>query len=421
MSTQLQTSSVPKSPGFLYLEEASELGKRFLAQAQRAPDGSVFWLKPVRRAADDGKPARLGPHLHAGYAGAALFLSALGKVTGETEYRDVALRTLTPLRRQLAHLTGAPEAAARLQLRLGAVTGIGSFIYTFLRVASLLGEDQLFEEACNAATLITPEQIDGDRALDLMYGSAGALLALLLLEREAPEAWRDKARPLELALACGEHLLRQRVAEPDEPRAWPAHERPPCCGFAHGASGIAYALATLAERTGREDFWLAAQEGIAFERLHYSPEHANWWAVRSRKTPFLLNAWCNGAAGIALGRLSLPRGGDDPQIQEDLDLALKTASSTDDTDADFLCCGNLGRVDILLQASRKLGRKDLLQPAQELAGKVIESARGRPHGYRLNTEIDQFNPGFYVGLSGIGYTLLRLSGAADLPCVLVVE
>lgn len=377
-----------------------------------------MWLKPAFRATDDEKPAGLGPHLHAGYSGVALFLAALGHVLDEPEYGDLALRTLAPLRRHLNYLTSTPAAAQRLQFRLGAVTGIGSFIYTFLRVASWLNESDLLQEACAAATLITPERIAADQSIDLMYGSAGALLVLLLLEEEAPEPWRDRIRPLERAIACGEILLSQRVGAPGEPRGWPNAAQLPCSGFAHGASGIGYALARLAHRCGREDFWSAALEGFAFEQLHYSPEHRNWWPVRSRKTPRLLNAWCNGAAGIALSRLSLPMGGELSQIQEDLHLALASVGEAAESEIDLLCCGNMGRVDILLQASRKLERDDLFKAAHDLAERVIMGAHER--GYRTNYR-DQFDPGFYLGLSGIGYVLLRLSGSADLPCVLAVE
>jgi lantibiotic modifying enzyme len=416
----LQTPSDADRLSTLCLQEVDRIGRRFLSGAQKAADGSVFWLKPARSLEVEEKPARLGPHLHAGYSGITLFLSALGHVVDDAQYRDLALRTLSPLRRYLKQLTCTPSAAANRQFRLGAVTGLGSFIYTFVRVSPWLDEPQLLEEACEVATLITPEQIAADTSIDLMYGSAGALLALLLLEEAAPERLKERNRLLDRAINCGEFLLKKRVAAPGEPRGWPNAVQPPCSGFAHGASGIIYALTRLAHRTGREDFWKAALEGIAFERLQYSPEHRNWLPVRSRPTRLLLNSWCNGAAGIALSRFSLPMGQDLPQIREDLDLALASVLQEDEAVVDFLCCGNMGRADILLQASRLLGRVDLLRAAHEMAAQVIENARARPGGYRTNYQ-DQLNPSFYVGLSGIGYVLLRLSGVPNLPCVLAVE
>ena len=93
-------------------------------------------------------------------------------------------------------------------------------------------------------------------------GSAGAVLALLRLYRDT-----RAGDVLRRAVKCGEHLLGQPRLGPQGRRSWVgqgsgAHA---LNGMSHGAAGFAYALASLAEASGREDFADAASECVAFE------------------------------------------------------------------------------------------------------------------------------------------------------------
>lgn len=400
--------------------EAQSLGREVLRLVCRARDNSVVWLDPVRPRDEEGRPVRLGPHLYEGSTGIALFLAALEHASGGGEAGHVALQALQPLRRQMAHLVANPDRAARLRFRLGGTIGLGAYVYAFLRVGRWLGEEDLIEEACDVATLVSPERIGADDALDVGQGAAGAILALLLLDREAPETRRREVRPLERAAGCGDHLLRRRTGEAGEPRAWPANGYRPWCGFAHGAAGIAHALVRLAARTGREAFRDAALEGLLFERRHYDPAHRNWRDLRGLGDGFM-TAWCHGAAGVALARLGIFREIRTPEIEEEMRLALTTTRETPVLDRDSICCGNMGRVDILLQASRELGDEELARAAADLAGRVVAGAHRRGHYRGSKPDDPSFSPTLFTGSAGIGYTLLRLADAPDLPSVLALE
>src|SRR4029077_3473690 len=106
---------------------------------------------------------------------------------------------------------------------------------------------------------------------------------------------------------------------------WPCNGKLPRCGFAHGAAGIAYALTRLFERTGETRFRDAAEEGVAFEHLHYDREHGNWPLLDAPDLRFR-TSWCNGAPGIALGRLGMLALDSDP-VRQDLRVALDTTSA----------------------------------------------------------------------------------------------
>lgn len=395
-------------------DAAEQLGEQMLRHAQRAKDGSLYWLKPAGEAAS--VRGALGPYLHSGYAGIALFLAALGKVTGEERFSDAAVRGLIPLQRQLGQLIGQPESST---LKLGAVTGIGSLLYAFLRVGRWLARPDFVATACEGAVLVTPARVAADGYHDVMYGSAGALLVLLRLEEEAPFSVRARVDPLARAIACGEQLLEAKSRKSAEPDGWPSLVQPAGAGVAHGASGIALALAQLARRTGREDFLAAALDGLQFERLHFDEQIDNWWPVRFQKVRILLNAWCNGAAGIALVRAHLLDHCPSAALAEDLRLALLSLERASAARLDNLCCGNFGRADILLEISRRQNRSDLLADARRIARSRVAAAQ--ENGSYETPIPGTFAPGFYTGLAGIGYALLRLSGASDLPCALAVD
>ncbi len=397
--------------------EAATLGERIRASAVD-DGGRTGWRDPAVPLTASSKPPLLGPHLYAGTTGIALFLAALERATGSGESGDLALRTLGPLRRQLAHLAADPATAARFQFKLGGVIGLGCYVYAFLRIGRWLERPDLLRTAADAASLITPARIAADPALDVMHGCAGALLALLRFESEAPEELVKRVQPLARARACGERLLAARTAHDGGPRAWPAGGYRPWCGFAHGAAGIALALARLAGRTGREDFQEAALEGLAFERLHFDAERGNWRDLRTAEGRFM-TAWCHGAPGVALGRLGMRDGAADPAIERELRIALATTRDHVLIDRDFMCCGNMGRADVLLQASRALADGELAAAAERLADRVVTAAAGRGT-YSWSSPDEVFTPAFFTGAAGIGYALLRLTDPT-LPCVLGLE
>jgi len=91
--------------------------------------------------------------------------------------------------------------------------------------------------------------------------------------------------------------------------------------------------------------------------------------------------------------------------------------------ADHLCCGNMGRCESLFTTGRRLMRREAVEGSRRLARVVIARARKAGHfclaangfEYRI------FDPGFFRGVSGIGYTLLRLAAPSSLPSIAAFE
>jgi lantibiotic modifying enzyme len=400
-----------------FLAHASAIAAVLRDNAVEKPGGAITWPGPP---ALDGKSTPFaGPHLYDGILGIALFLAAHDHVSRGKDNRDLVLRAIHPLRLALRELVRDPGRAARIRMQVGGLVGLGAYVYAFVRIGQWLGEEALIGEAHGLTRLFTHERIRADRQLDVVGGCAGAVLGLLALDRAAPRANSEGVTPIGLASACATHLLEQRSSHEGRPRAWAAPGKPPLGGFAHGASGIGYALLRLFDRTGDERLRDAAWEAFAFERSLFEPRQRNWLDLRTGRL-LEQSAWCHGAPGIALSRLASP--GFDEGGTGELQELLQMARSIPDAPLDHLCCGNLGRADILLCAGEVLGDSTLKDDARELAARTVDRAEAAG-GFSLRRpgEASGLRPAYFHGLSGVGYALLRLATPRTLPCILRLE
>jgi lantibiotic modifying enzyme len=292
-------------------------------------------------------------------------------------------------------------------------------IYTFVKVSQLLSEDML-PEAQALAHWITPERIAADTQLDIISGAAGAILGLLSLHEAT-----GNVTVLEKAIACGQHILAHRVSHAGAPKAWQTLGAKPLTGFSHGAAGIAYALLRLHEATRERQYLEAALAGMEYERSVFSASHANWPDFRragQTEQPVFLSQWCHGAAGIGLARLGSLGMVNTPDMEREIAIALDTTQRDVLQAVDHVCCGNLGRVEVLFIGAQRCSRPDWYQVAFQSAMKVIARAR-RTGAYQLFADLPHgvLNPGFFQGTAGIGYQLLRLAQPEQLPSVLLWE
>lgn len=86
-----------------------------------------------------------------------------------------------------------------------------------------------------------------------------------------------------------------------------------------------------------------------------------------------------------------------------------------------LCHGDLGNLELFLQANLAFKTPKLHQDLNCLATQIINDIeqRGWLGGEPLDVKID--TPGLMTGLAGIGYQLLRLARPSLVPSVLTME
>lgn len=404
-----------------FLEAAKIIAHRILDARLDTTDGGIRWRHPGRVIAGEfPRMVLVGPHLYDGLPGIAIFLAALGRVDGLGEYRALSFEIIAPLRSILIRFVAEPKKADELTLEIGGLAGLGSFIYSFATLSRLLDAPDLMVEAHQISSLITLERIAADRALDIVSGAAGAILALLAIDRHISGPNLNGETPLSVASHCARHILSCRVTGAEGTTAWKTDSRyPPLNGFAHGAAGICCALLKLYAKTGETELYDAAQKGWAFERTTYSEQANNWRDQTSSESRFV-NQWCYGAPGITLGRIATLHIADSPFVQEEIRNGLETTSSPTLSNFDHICCGDMGRVEVLLYAYQKFKAGSLLKAAHKISRRVLRRAEAAGH-YRGMVQSDQFDPTFFAGTSGIGYTLLRLMRPTDLPSILAME
>ena len=394
--------------------EARTIADRLAAAAVPGDDGSLTWLDPVHLRPEGRRDHGVAHYLYSGASGIGLFFAAAARAFPGRGYRAVANGALLPV----VSVAVAPDASALLASEgLGACHGLGGLIYTLTWIADWLDDATLLDAAHQLARQIDADRIAADRALDVEGGAAGAILGLLALHSRTADS-----AVIDAAAACGRHLLATRRPGPDGGAAWPSRQGGLLSGFAHGASGGALALVRLAQATGDGSWLAAAAAAVEFEDTRFDAGTGNWpveltdgdGTVRERRN---MVAWCHGAAGIALARAmmrdelpAVDRGGT-------LDAAIRTTVAVPAAGPDHLCCGTLGRVDVLNTIGQLLKRDELRRVAETRATMVIRRAAEQGE-YRVTDWHGPVRPGLFRGLAGIGYALLRLAGFHSLPSVL---
>jgi type 2 lantibiotic biosynthesis protein LanM len=354
--------------------------------------------------------------LYDGQTGVLLFLAYLGALTGERRYTTLAESALASVRRMIDRDRSTIEA-------IGYAEGWGGVIYVYCHLHALWRRADLLAEA-DAILELLPPLIDDDDRLDLIGGSAGCIGGLISLYHCS-----HSPRVLEIAVRCGDHLL-SRARTMDCGIAWesPVPVLQPLTGFAHGNAGIAWALGELADLTGEARFRRGEHAAISYERSLFSAEAKNWPDLRNRSgrgleagtdQPSFTTAWCYGAPGIGLARiLSLGRL-DEPATRAEIEAALETTLAGVFGDNHSLCHGDLGNLELLLQAGERLEDPRWRAEADRVAAATLASIRR--DGWLCGISSGVETPGLMMGLAGIGFGLLRLAEPRRTPSVLALE
>jgi type 2 lantibiotic biosynthesis protein LanM len=403
-----------------WLQEAEEIAQGIVHQSLRDLQNRPYWLG-YSFVANGGQLqfSPISPGLYDGRCGIALFLAALDRVRHTHQYDDFITDLLYPL----AHLihTNSPRDRWRYvrDQSLGAA-GVAGMIYTLVYLHRWQIDLQPISPLALATMLadtIDAVMIDQDQSFDFLGGSTGAILAGLTLFQETQDS-----RWLRLAEQCGHHLLSHQDATTG---GWRAYSRPPLTGFSHGAAGMVYALLSLYAATDNLAFRDGAIAGLEYETHVFNPEQNNWPDYRyGTDNPSFKNQWCNGASGIALSRLAClslaPSLAE--QLMADLNQVMPDLLAAPVNNIDHLCCGNMGRAEILWCCGQQLIRNDCTNQALAVAKTVVERAHQQQHYSLMGLmEGDIYNPGFFQGMAGIGYQLLRFIAPERLPCALLLE
>ena len=400
------------------IQKATAIASELKQQAIYSVNGSVSWLTPIYDLElERYNMSPLRYDLYSGIGGIGVFLSALEKIINDSDLREFTMAVFQGLR-EVIH---DPEShLVKLNhLNIGGASGLASIVYSLVKSSEFLNDNDLLKDAQKVANFINTDTILADEIFDVISGSAGAILGLLALYDRTKDAVI-----LQRADLCGQHLLANRTATATGQRTWITITENALAGFSHGAAGIAYALLKLYNHTQKEEFRNAAQEALDFENSLFVSQEGNWIDNREKFEGGnqFMTSWCHGAPGIGLSRIGCKEILDTIQIKKDIDVAIKTTQEFDIHGIDHLCCGNMGLMDFLLEASQKLGKPELKEVVLKKVSWIVNRAKENG-GFILDPRLPKevYNPAFFVGTSGIGYELLRLAYPDRLPSVLLWE
>ncbi|NOT50831.1 MAG: hypothetical protein HOP10_06105 [Chitinophagaceae bacterium] len=303
------------------------------------------------------------------------------------------------------------------QMSNGFYQGRAGIIFVLKLAAEILDDRSPGKEAEKklGSLLIS---VKNEKDNDIISGTAGIILYLVHHYRH-----EKKDNLLKAAISLGDQLI-ERAARSEEGLSWKTMEgvSQNLTGFAHGASGIAAALAELYAVSKEERFLSAAKEAFRYEDSFFNQHKQNWPDFRfthpgaNEAEQICSLAWCHGAPGIGMARL---RAYEITGEKYFLDTAKKAAATTakylkQESINDYsLCHGLFGNALFLFRIAgvSKAGKfKDLVtELADRCLGQYINHNIPLPDGFITDRE----SPCFMQGNSGIGFFFLCLGAPAS--------
>ena len=397
--------------------QAARIMQSIATNAIQADDGSVAWIAPVLTATG-WSVQPLQQDLYNGISGLALLLGAYLRETeaGRADPIDELDRLFAAALHTL-HLGEAKrerlgdEGLKVRPIPPGAYLGLGSQIWTYVVLAhwELDGGDGL-QRARKLAHQI-PAAAAVDDVHDLLSGSAGAIGPLLMLaSKTGDESY------LRIASQLGD-LLNERAEHRNGQAYWPKTNSPGGMGgFAHGVTGIGWALTRLARATGSVRYEQLAQEAFAFEDDLFDEQEQNWRDLRKLESGKTAAAWCHGAVGIGLAHLNLDSTLTHASTRKFVRRAAAATWRLGMGVNHCACHGDLGAWELLNHAIAA-GEAPKELSASNLLDLILTSLE--QHGPFGGMSRNAFTPGLLPGLGGVAYQLLRAHPEHDLPSILI--
>ncbi|MEZ4416375.1 MAG: lanthionine synthetase LanC family protein [Gemmatimonadota bacterium] len=398
--------------------------RRYLDLAVRAAD----WIESSRRATEYGaawpadplRPESVSFDLYNGMPGVVVFLAELARATGDDRWRDAAGQGAA----HLWHASRSPET----ELDTGLYSGLAGLAFTFMTLSDLTGAP---EDVARARTLLDElarrarrqgEAVEWNGSYDIISGNSG--VALLLLE--AHRRWGDAAH-LALAVQAGHGLIAAGEPAQGGTMWYPAREfRRNYPNFSHGTAGVAYALATLYERTGETRFLEAALQGARYLDAIATREGDRTLIFHHEDggEDLYYLSWCHGPPGTVRLFTRLQRVTGDARWGEWTDRLTRGlfASGVPETRTPGFwenisqCCGNVGVGEYMLDLatfaptpeSRRMVERVVADTLARASSNTDDGLRWIQAENRTEPENLVAQTGYMQGAAGVGSFLLRL-------------
>lgn len=413
-----------------YLHISEKIADFLIENSFEGELDDISWIDMniIGEKTNDWNMVPVGMDLYSGISGILIYFTFLYKVTKKEKYLDVVKRCYNSIKIYCQRRKEFDEKGEKILF--GGFSGETPIIYSLVILEEQLGELFDLDEIAlirNEILITCKRNITNDRDYDIIIGSAG-VIAILLKYYE----FKSEEYILDLAKSYAENIIKGYVRLDENSIGWKgSFAKSPLGGFAHGTSGIIWALGKLYEYVEDKRYIDIIEKALSYEDILYREDVKNWSDQRETddgtKYDDLENnipvAWCHGASGILLNRLclykmDLPLNDErKSQICIDIKNAIETSLKFGFGRSHCLCHGDLGNIEILNLASDILGDTEIKDKCNVYMQYILNDLKegiwkcGIPYKY---------SPGMMVGLSGIGYGLLKLY-SPNLPSILVLE
>jgi type 2 lantibiotic biosynthesis protein LanM len=394
----------------LFLKEAIRIADILDEKAIRGDNDSISWITLSMDSYENMQFTVLDASLYEGIAGICLFNAYLYEITKIDKYLNISKSCIkTMLHKKFNNnLIG-----------VSAFSGHGSILYCLINLYKLWNEEWLLEEA-KKSLLTIKEIIHTDRVFDFLGGVAGTLSVCIdiYISLNIKDA-------LDIAIMCGNHLIENSI-NMEKGIGWKNkfEKTPPLAGLAHGNAGISYSLIKLYSITKEIKYLNSALKAIEYENSLYNEEIHNWRDLRNFSNLNISQepiAWCNGAMGIGLARLLSLEYYKNDVIYNDFKRALEKTNRDSFVEVNYsLCHGDLGNIELPLIASIKLKNDELRNIVYLKVATILNKVKEDDGFWRCGIPGRCETESFMVGISGIGYQLLRLYDN-KIPSILTLE
>ncbi|WP_158308769.1 type 2 lanthipeptide synthetase LanM family protein [Clostridium botulinum] len=334
--------------------------------------------------------------LYDGNSGTALFFIYLWKLTGNEEYHRYALETIQPI----IHIV-SKRNEVNYKSAIGAYKGVGGLIYVINKIA-VLTQDSTLEDCIVGLYDIIEQNVQEDVNYDFIGGGIGCLAALLsIYEDPYNDSLKDKA--LFLAIKIYE-FLREKFVLSEYGKVINLNKERICSGFAHGTSGFTPYLYKLYTITSNNEILKLVQDILEYERNVFYTQDIPGWRSSIIKGEMDVS-WCNGVAGILLGKLLLKEYGyHDDLIDDEIKLAFDSVLKTSLGHNLSYCHGDISVLNIIRYYSKLMNNKQVEIQCMNVFQQLYECIKDNWKSPKKT--LNKYN-GLMLGSAGLGYAMLK--------------
>ena len=143
--------------------------------------------------------------------------------------------------------------------------------------------------------------------------------------------------------------------------------------------------------------------------------------VGNTSTVAIDTSWAHGSAGIGLSRLLISDYFCDDLINQEIDIAINHIKKYSFNKNHCINDGIFGNLEVLYALSKKLKKASLQTNVLKYLNQMIVQKKESENWLCGKNDNSVLLSGMFLGLSGIGYNLLRFADWVNVPSILALE